>query len=103
MRKHREQLVAEYLSGARMLALAKRWACIERPWLAERLRRFGVEIRQRGIRTEKLDEAIRLYREGWSCWRLAKHYDCDDEPVRQTLKRAGIKLRAPWERGGLMR
>jgi len=55
------------------------------------------------MRTEKLDEAIRLYREGWSCWRLAKHYDCDDEPVRQTLKRAGIKLRAPWERDGLMR
>jgi hypothetical protein len=66
--------------------------------VAEHLRRAGVEVRRRGIPTEKLDEAIRLYREGWSCWRLAKRYECDDETVGQTLKRAGVTLRAPWER-----
>ena len=97
--KHRDQLVAEYLSGASMLALAKRWG-LHRTTVAEHLRRAGVGIRQRGIPAEKLNEAIRLYTEGWSCQRLAERYDCDDETVRQTLKRAGTTLRAPWERNG---
>jgi DNA-directed RNA polymerase specialized sigma24 family protein len=45
-----------------------------------------------------LDEAIRLYGDGWSCQRLAERYGCDAETVRQALKRAGVRLRAPWER-----
>jgi transposase-like protein len=96
-RPQRDQLVAEYVSGASMLALARRWE-LHRTTVAEHLRRAGVAVRQRGIPAEKLDEAIRLYRGGWSCWRLAKRYNCDDETVRQALKRAGIALRAPWER-----
>jgi hypothetical protein len=42
-----------------MLVLAKRWR-LHRTTVAEHLRRAGVEIRQRGIPLEKLDEAIRL-------------------------------------------
>jgi hypothetical protein len=68
-----------------MLALARRWK-LRRTTVAEHLKRAGVEVRQRGVPADKLDEAIRLYREGWSCRRLAKHYGCDDETVRQTLK-----------------
>ena len=96
-RKHRDELVAEYLSGASMLALGKKWG-LHRTTVTEHLRRAGVAVRPRGIPAEKLDEAIRLYREGWSCWRLAKRYDCAGETVRQTLNRAGQRLRAPWER-----
>jgi lambda repressor-like predicted transcriptional regulator len=95
--QHREQMVAEYLSGASMLALARQWG-LHRTTVAEQLRRAGVEIRQRGIPLEKLDEAIRLYEKGWSCVRLAELYNCDDETVRQTLRRAGVRLRAPWDR-----
>jgi hypothetical protein len=71
-----------------MLSPAKRWG-LHRTTVAEHLRRFGVEIRQRGVPAGKLDEAIQLYREGWSCWRLAKHYDyyrLADEHVRQLLE-----------------
>jgi hypothetical protein len=31
-------------------------------------------------------------------WDLAERYDCDDETVRQALKRAHVRLRKPWER-----
>jgi DNA-directed RNA polymerase specialized sigma24 family protein len=42
---------------------------------------------------------IHLYvAEGWSCQKLAERFDCDDETVRQALKRAGVVLRKPWER-----
>jgi DNA-directed RNA polymerase specialized sigma24 family protein len=51
-----------------------------------------------GIPTERLDEVIRLYGDGWSCQRLAERYGCDDETVRQSLKRMGVRLRKPWER-----
>ena len=96
-RKHRDQLVAEYLSGASMLTLAKQWH-LHRTTVAEQLRRAGVEIRQRGIPVERLDEAIRLYGEGWSCQRLAERYGCDDETVRQALKQHRVQMRKAWER-----
>jgi hypothetical protein len=91
-------MVAEYVSGASILALAKRWG-LHRTTVAEHLRSAGVEIRQRGIPTDQLDEAIRLYQEGWSCQRLADRYKCDDETVRQSLKKQGILFRRAWERG----
>jgi DNA-directed RNA polymerase specialized sigma24 family protein len=42
-----------------------------------------------------LNETIRRYNDGWSCQRLAERYGCDAETIRQTLKRAGVHLRAP--------
>jgi hypothetical protein len=80
-----------------MLELAKSWR-LHRTTVAEHLRCAGVPVRERGIQVEMQDEAIRLYGDGWSCHRLAERYSCADETVRQTLKRAGIKLRKPWER-----
>jgi DNA-directed RNA polymerase specialized sigma24 family protein len=59
---------------------------------------LGIRLRRRGVPDELLDEAIRLYHHGWSCQRLAERYACDAETVRQTLKRAGVRLRAPWDR-----
>ncbi len=43
---------------------------------------------------DRLDEAVRLYGEGWSLQRLAERSGCDDEAVRQVLKRAGATPRA---------
>jgi hypothetical protein len=85
-----------------MLQLAKRWQ-LHRTTVAEHLRRAGVPIRQRGITEEQRGETIRLYREGWSCQRLAGRYGCDDETVRQTLKRHGVHLRSPWDRSNIRR
>jgi len=79
-----------------MKELATRWN-LHRTTVAAQLRQAGVRLRRQGVPDPLLDEAVRLYSDGWSCQRLADHYCCDAETVRQTLKRAGVHLRAPWE------
>ena len=91
------QLVAEYQAGDDMTVLAARWG-LHRTTVASHLRRAGVALRRQGVPADRLDEAVRLYAEGWSCQRLAERFDCDDETVRQALKRTGVQLRSPWER-----
>lgn len=92
--KQAAQLVVKYQDGASMLALAKRW-CLHRTTVSKHLRRAGVAVRQRGIPPDRLDEAVRLYGNGWSCKRLAVLFECDDETVRQSLKRQGVQMRHP--------
>jgi lambda repressor-like predicted transcriptional regulator len=90
-------LVSEYEAGDDMAVLGLRWG-LHRTTVAAHLRRAGVKLRRQGVSDESLDEAVRLYGEGWSLQRLAERYGCDDETVRQALKRAGVRLRKPWER-----
>lgn len=92
------RLVGEYQAGDDMKVLAERWD-LHRTTVAAQLRRAGVELRRQGIPTDGLKDAIRLYGEGWSCVRIGERYGCDAETVRQALKRADLRLRAPWERG----
>jgi DNA-binding CsgD family transcriptional regulator len=92
-----QRLVAEYEAGASMKELAMRWG-LHRSTVAAQLRQADVLLRRQGVPETLLDEAIRLYNDGWSCQRLAERYACDAETVRQTLKRAGVRLRAPWDR-----
>jgi len=66
--------------------------------VAGHLRRAGVPLRRQGIPAEQIDEAVRLYGDGWSLQRLTERYACDDETARQALKRAGLELRRPWQR-----
>ena len=61
-------------------------------------RQAGVRLRRQDVPAAKLDAAIEFDDDGWPCQRLAERRDCDAETVRQALKRAGIRLRAPWER-----
>lgn len=81
-----------------MKALAARWG-MHRATVAAQLRRAGVELRRQGLPDDRINEAVRLYGEGWSLLRLAERYSCDDETVRQALMRKGVRLRRPWERG----
>ncbi len=71
-----------------MKQLATRWQ-LHRTTVAAHLRLSGVQLRRQGLPANRVDEAIRLYGEGWSCERLAERYHCDDETIRQSLKRAG--------------
>lgn len=80
-----------------MTVLSERWR-LHRTTVAVHLRRAGVELRRQGIPPDQLDQTVHLYGAGWSLQRLAERYDCDDETVRQALKRFGVRLRAPWER-----
>lgn len=93
-----ERLVAEYQAGADMKQLAQTWA-MHRTTVAAQLRKAGVELRRQGVPDERLQEAVRLYAEGWSLQRLAERYGCDAETVRTTLKLQDVRMRKPWERG----
>ncbi len=77
--------------------LATRWG-VHRTTVAGHLGQADVSLRLQGVPANRIEEAVRLYGEGWSCERLAERYNCDDETVRQALKLAGVRLRAPWER-----
>ena len=92
-----DELVRSYLAGTLVWEPAARYG-VHRTTVAAVLERAGVERRRRGLDAQQVREAARLYRQGWSCQRLAECYGCDDETVRQRLKRAGVKLREPWER-----
>lgn len=92
-----DQLVREYEAGDDMTVLAARWD-MHRTTVAAHARRAGVELRRQGVPGDRLDEAIRLYADGWSLKRLGERYGCDDETVRQALKRTSVRMRRPWER-----
>jgi DNA-directed RNA polymerase specialized sigma24 family protein len=92
-----ERLAQQYVASASMKVLAERWGP-HRTTVAGHLRRDEVALRRQEVPTERLDEASRLYGEGWSCQRLAERCDCDEETVREDLERSGVRLRSPWER-----
>jgi lambda repressor-like predicted transcriptional regulator len=62
------------------------------------LRRLGLERRRPGLSDEQVDEASRLYPEGWSLARLAERYGVDDMTVRRYLLLGGVEMRSPHER-----
>ena len=71
---------------------------MHRTTVAAQLREASVQLRRQGVPDDLLDEAIRLYNDGWSCQRLAERYGCNATTVWKVLKQAGVRLRTPWER-----
>jgi hypothetical protein len=63
-------VAAAYRNGETIKELAGRYG-IHRVTAASMLRRLGVERRRAGLSDEQVDEASRLYPEGWSLARLA--------------------------------
>jgi hypothetical protein len=66
--------------------------------VAAQLRQAGVRLRRQGVPDGLLDEAIRLYKDGWTCQRLAERFGCNATTVWKVLRQAGVQLRTPWER-----
>jgi hypothetical protein len=60
-----------------------------------------VQMRGQGIPSDRLQEAIELYKSGLSLMRVAARFDCSAETVRQVLLAASVRLRKPWQRGRL--
>lgn len=91
-------MAAAYRAGADLKQLAKTFG-VHRHTAAAHLRRLAIPLRRQGIDDGDVTEVVRLYvQDSWSLVRLSEKLDCDAETVRQTLKRNGVKLRAPWER-----
>jgi len=62
------------------------------------LKREGVQKRPlRKMPPEQVEQAAKLYREGWSTTDLAEKFGVAAPTVRATLIRAGVVLRSPSE------
>lgn len=56
------------------------------------LKRAGVEIHQRGLTREQIDDAERLYRTGQSPARIGQYSGVDQGTVWRQLKKRGVKI-----------
>jgi hypothetical protein len=67
---------------------------LARPTISAHLERAGVTTRtRRDLSPGDVDEAARLYQEGWSGARLAKRFSVSDHTIRATLRNVGVPIR----------
>lgn len=50
-------------------------------------------VRQRGLTDDQVDEAVKLYADGKSLYRIDDHFGVDHTAVWQQLKMRGVKMR----------
>jgi transposase-like protein len=86
-----ERLVARYRTGTPINDLAAEFE-INRTTVMKHIERMGAP-RRRGVVLDHLDEARRLYEQGWSLARLGRHLGVDPGTVGYTFKNAGVPTR----------
>jgi hypothetical protein len=74
-------LVQDYIVGTMTYELGGRFG-IDRRMVSAILRQRGVPGRRRGLSHDQVDEAVRLYRLGWSLTRVGKRFAVDPGTVR---------------------
>lgn len=86
-----EALIAEYEAGARVCELAKVYD-LHRTTVARHVARAG---KTRPIMTEaQIDEAVRLYRDGWTLHNIGQHLAVADQTIRRVLVERAVTIRA---------
>jgi Helix-turn-helix domain len=91
-------LVAGYEAGATVYELAERFK-IHRVTVAEHLHRQQVCLRRRSLSSDQIEEAAQLYLAGWSLARVGGHFKVNGTTVWRELRKRGVAMRAPYERG----
>jgi len=87
-----QQLIEGYRSGSTVYELGDQFG-IERRTVSAILHRRGVPMRRRGLSEEQIDDAVRLYNQGWSLARIAARMDVAAGTVRQRLHERGVTMR----------
>ncbi len=87
-------LVAEYQSGAPTTALMTKYG-LGKGTVLRILDDHGVTRRCQPLSDEQVQQAIELYRQGWSLALVGKHLGRDGSLILRTLKRAGVARRDP--------
>lgn len=87
-----QKLIEGYTSGATVYELGDQFG-IERRTVSAILHRRGVPMRRRGLSTEQIDDAVRLYNQGWSLARIAARMDVAAGTVRQRLHERDVPIR----------
>lgn len=73
-----QQLIEGYESGATVYELGDQFG-IERRTVSAILHRHDVPMRRRGLSEEQIDDAVRLYNQGWSLARIAARLDVAEQ------------------------
>jgi DNA-binding transcriptional regulator LsrR (DeoR family) len=85
-----EALIAEYEAGARVCELAKVYD-LHRTTVARHIVRAG---KTRPVVTAaQIDEAVLLYRDGWTLHNIAQHLGVADQTVRRVLVERAVAIR----------
>ena len=85
------QLLERYRAGTRIIDLATEFG-IARNTVMKHVERAGAP-RRRNLVRDHLDEARRLYDQGWSLAKVAEHFGVDPGTVGYTFRKAGIPRR----------
>jgi hypothetical protein len=86
------ELIAGYEGGATVYELGVRFG-IERRTVSEILHRHQVPMRRRGVTSEQVDEAVRLYGLGWSLARVGRYLGVDGMTVLNRFRERGVPTR----------
>lgn len=92
-----DRLVEAYRAGASVAELAAQFG-VHRETAGKYLQARGIDTRDVGFSLEQIQEAARLYGEGWSLARLGERFGVNDGTVRARLLEVGVVMRA--RRGG---
>ncbi len=68
---------------------------IARQTVGKILKHEGVTMRRRGLTPEQVDEAVRLYKAGWSLTRISERMNVDPTTVLSRLRERGVRTRDP--------
>ncbi|WP_433576779.1 helix-turn-helix domain-containing protein [Nocardia brasiliensis] len=66
---------------------------ISRGTVSKHLRAMGIEMRMKGLSSEQIEEAVRLYGQGWSLMRIAGQLGVDHGTVWKRLRERGVRMR----------
>lgn len=86
-----DQMLERYHAGTKIKELAAEFQ-ISRTTVMKHVERAGAP-RRRNLVRDHLDEARRLYGEGWSLAKVADHFGVDPGTVGYTFRKAGIPRR----------
>ena len=83
-------LIADYEAGTRVCELAKAYE-LHRTTVARHVARAG---KTRPVMTEaQIDEAVALYREGWTLHNVGQHLRVADQTIRRVLVERAVTIR----------
>ena len=87
-----DQLVADYLAGAKVRDLADLFR-ISRNTVLEHVSRAGVRKHYPALIPKQVDEAAQLYRSGRSLVSVGEHFGVNVSTVRTALLKVGVEMR----------
>jgi hypothetical protein len=91
------ELLEAYEQGIEIKDLAAQFR-VDRATVAAIARRAEAPKRY-GIVEHNIDLATQLYEQGWSGATIGQHFGVAPDTVIRALRKAGVTLRKPWERG----